>query len=118
MIIGKRFYFDSSHHLENHKGKCKNLHGHTYTLDIEVQGDIETHTRMVVDLHLLSTYVEEVTNNLDHHNLNDLMDEPTCEKLVNWLSNYFNKNLPSHIKLYSLKLQEGRGGWAKWTSQE
>lgn len=36
MKITKIFTFDSSHMLDGHDGKCQNLHGHTYTLEITV----------------------------------------------------------------------------------
>lgn len=30
VLVSKEFTFDSAHHLHDYKGKCKNLHGHTY----------------------------------------------------------------------------------------
>ena len=34
--IAKEFNFDMAHMLDGHDGKCKNLHGHTYKLQVEV----------------------------------------------------------------------------------
>lgn len=39
MKITKIFTFDSSHMLDGHDGKCQNLHGHTYKLEITVSDD-------------------------------------------------------------------------------
>ena len=40
MKITKEITFDSAHMLSNYNGKCNNLHGHTYKLQIEVEGDV------------------------------------------------------------------------------
>lgn len=40
MKITKIFTFDSSHMLDGHNGKCQNLHGHTYTLEVTVSGGL------------------------------------------------------------------------------
>lgn len=39
--IAKEFSFDMAHMLDGHDGKCQNLHGHTYKLQVEVSGDLE-----------------------------------------------------------------------------
>jgi 6-pyruvoyltetrahydropterin/6-carboxytetrahydropterin synthase len=117
MIIGKRFYFDAAHYLPHHKGKCKNLHGHTYTLDVEVEGEIDSGTNMVMDLHLLGDIVNQVVIKFDHGMLNDnWMHTPTCEGLISLLAQMINNLLPKEVKLYQLQLQEGKGGWARWAS--
>ena len=38
--IAKEFSFDMAHMLDGHDGKCKNLHGHTYKLQVEVSGKL------------------------------------------------------------------------------
>lgn len=37
--ICKIFTFDAAHQLEGHKGKCANVHGHTYKLEVVVSGE-------------------------------------------------------------------------------
>lgn len=39
MKITKIFTFDSSHMLDGHDGKCRNLHGHTYRLEVTVSAE-------------------------------------------------------------------------------
>lgn len=39
MKIGKSFTFDAAHRLQNHAGKCRNLHGHTYRVLVAVEGE-------------------------------------------------------------------------------
>ncbi|WP_109077163.1 6-carboxytetrahydropterin synthase QueD [Aggregatibacter kilianii] len=38
--VSKEFSFDMAHLLDGHDGKCQNLHGHTYKLQVEVHGDL------------------------------------------------------------------------------
>jgi len=43
VIVGKIFTFDSSHQLVGHNGKCANLHGHTYKLEVMLKGIPKQH---------------------------------------------------------------------------
>lgn len=49
MTILRHFQFDAAHMLSDYKGKCSNLHGHTYTGDIEIVADVSADTGMVLD---------------------------------------------------------------------
>ncbi len=84
--ITKVFTFDSAHHLNNYNGKCKNLHGHTYKLEVTVKG-VPDENGLVVDFHDLKDIVEdEVLSGIDHKYLNDIFDfNPTCEMLGLWI---------------------------------
>lgn len=41
--VSKEFSFDMAHLLDGHDGKCQNLHGHTYKLQVEITGHLITH---------------------------------------------------------------------------
>ncbi|EUJ30195.1 6-pyruvoyl tetrahydrobiopterin synthase [Listeria cornellensis FSL F6-0969] len=70
MRIAKEFTFDMAHMLDGHDGKCHNLHGHTYTLQVEVAGDLIANgpkAGMVLDYGDIKRIVKEhVTAKLDH----------------------------------------------------
>ncbi|MDO4640405.1 MAG: 6-carboxytetrahydropterin synthase QueD [Neisseria sp.] len=70
MKITKIFTFDSSHMLDGHDGKCQNLHGHTYRLEVTVSGSlIEEGAKagMVMDFTDLKSIVRQtVTEPFDH----------------------------------------------------
>lgn len=70
MNITKVFTFDSSHMLDGHDGKCQNLHGHTYRLEITVSdGLIESGAKsgMVMDFTDLKAIVKrEIIEPFDH----------------------------------------------------
>ena len=73
--------FDAAHQLcdprlsadENRAlyGKCVNLHGHRYQLEVIVAGDMDDASGYVVDLKQLADVIKaEVIQHVDHHNLN------------------------------------------------
>ncbi|HZK48405.1 MAG TPA: 6-carboxytetrahydropterin synthase QueD [Thermoleophilia bacterium] len=87
--ITKIFTFDSAHSLPEHLGKCRNVHGHTYTMEVAVEGPVDhggPTDGMVMDFADLRARVAElVVGPLDHRYLNDLFDfAPTAEALASW----------------------------------
>lgn len=113
MIVGRTFYFDAAHFLPNYKGKCENLHGHTYRLDVEVEGKIRL-DGMVVDFNEIKKVVDkEVTDKLDHENLNQALNSPTAENIAEWIW----KTLDGKLQLKSIRLWEGNGKWVEKTRE-
>jgi len=107
MRIGKEFHFDASHFLPEYKGKCEQVHGHTYTLEIEVQGEPDK-DGIVMDFNELKSIVDgNIIEKLDHRNLNDLFKNPTAENIAAWIF----KELEKRIPVCSVKLYEGLGKW-------
>ena len=47
--VTKTVKFDAAHILANHKGLCKNLHGHTYRVDVSAAMSDDEHGDMVID---------------------------------------------------------------------
>ena len=70
-IVSKELVFDAAHFITDHPGKCENLHGGRYTLNVKIKGNIDPLTGFVVDYGYLKKIVKErVIDNLDHKNLN------------------------------------------------
>jgi len=112
MKIGKCFKFDSAHYLPDYKGKCRWMHGHTWTLTVEVEGELNEDTGMVLDFAVLAKEVEEAIRLLDHNSLNTFIYKPTCENILLWIRKALsNSKLLSSFKL-TLQLREGEGGYA------
>ncbi len=81
--ISKQYSFDSAHKLdlpkctvaENHAmfGKCNRLHGHTYTLTVEVGGTVDPDTGMILNYFDLDAFMKPyVDDKLDHRYLNEV----------------------------------------------
>ena len=67
ITVTKTIRFDAAHILTNHQGLCKNLHGHTYRVDVSVtQGNGDT-SDMVIDFKDLKRIASEVVcERFDH----------------------------------------------------
>lgn len=69
MKVTKEVTFDSAHMLSNYGGKCRNLHGHTYKLQVSVEGPIAAEGNeeyMVTDFNNLKSVLNTVTECFDH----------------------------------------------------
>jgi len=76
------YTFEAAHRLTWHPGKCRNLHGHSYRLDVTVQGPLDVNG-VVIDFDVLTEVVErEVIDRWDHRDLNEILDNPTAELLA------------------------------------
>jgi len=59
MIIAKKIEIDLAHRLMMHKGKCKNLHGHRYFIEIGIEDDINEEG-MVIDFSQIKQILKEI----------------------------------------------------------
>lgn len=69
MEICKKFTFEASHVLPNHKGKCSNLHGHSWKLTVYMRGPVDSETGMVVDYGDIKSSIQPIIDDLDHAHL-------------------------------------------------
>lgn len=66
MIIAKEFQWEMGHRLPHHPGHCRNLHGHSYRMVVEVEGDVNPETGMVIDFGDIKSLVKPLVEELDH----------------------------------------------------
>lgn len=112
MEITKIFTFDSAHYLTDYHGKCEKLHGHTYKLEITIEGPVQKNG-MVLDFGILKSLVQtQVLDHLDHKLINDILENPSSEHLVLWIWKQLspltsllkqelkNPNLPKTLKKF------------------
>ncbi|MBT8325435.1 MAG: 6-carboxytetrahydropterin synthase [Winogradskyella sp.] len=143
--ITKQFSFETGHALYGYDGKCKNVHGHSYKLDVTVIGkpiDDTNHVKygMVIDFSDLKKIVkEEIVEVFDHatvfnkntphvelaeelsnrgHNVLLVDYQPTSEMMVIDFAEKIKRRLPKNIQLHSLKLQETATSFAEWFAAE
>jgi 6-pyruvoyltetrahydropterin/6-carboxytetrahydropterin synthase len=82
--------FSSAHQLRGYRGKCENLHGHNYRIEIYARGRELDKTGLLVDFVELKAAADEVVGYLDHRNINELppFDEelnPSAENLARYI---------------------------------
>lgn len=89
--------FAASHSLRDYEGKCKNLHGHTWHVDVVVAGADLNKTGMLVDFKEIKSALHAVLDELDHAHLNDLAYfqtvNPTSENIAQYLFDSLRKKL-------------------------
>lgn len=94
--IRKEFKFEAAHQLVGHSGKCANLHGHSYRVEVFVTGEVTENEGasddgMVVDFETLDNAWEWIFDLLDHKNLNDVLPvRTTAENIAAWICANFN----------------------------
>jgi 6-pyruvoyltetrahydropterin/6-carboxytetrahydropterin synthase len=143
--ITKQFSFETGHALYGYDGKCRNVHGHSYKLNVTVIGQPisdTTHVKlgMVIDFSDLKVIVKnKIVDIFDHatvfnkntphvelakeladrgHNVLLVDYQPTSEMMIIDFANVIKQELPSHIKLHSLKLQETDSSYAQWFASD
>lgn len=114
MLVTKIFYFDAAHFLPNYHGKCEELHGHTYRLDVIVSGEIRD-GGMVMDFVELKELVRKyVLNKLDHKNLNDILKEPSAENIALFVWDALCDKFESGVSLFEVRVWEGRDSYVSY----
>lgn len=80
-LVRQEFEFHAAHVLPWHPGKCAHIHGHSYLVEVEVEGELDERG-VVIDFDDLSALVwTRILEPLDHSFLNDHLDNPTAERL-------------------------------------
>jgi 6-pyruvoyltetrahydropterin/6-carboxytetrahydropterin synthase len=92
MRISKTFTFEAAHHLPNVPAghQCGRVHGHTYRVEVVLEGDIDPRMGWVVDYGRVSDAWRSTGGLLDHTNLNDHMYNPTAELLADDLLHWMH----------------------------
>ena len=89
MEVFREFTFEAAHRLpfvpEGHK--CGRLHGHSFRVEVRVEGDIDPATGMVIDFAEIKAAFAPLLDRLDHYCLNEVdgLDNPTSENLARWI---------------------------------
>lgn len=117
MFVNKSFTFDFAHRLMYHRGKCRNLHGHTGTLILTFEGSPDEKIGMIMDFAILKKiWEQQLKPVLDHSVILNRKDEwyeeldkwspvdlfkfnvlkldgdPTCENIALWVKNRLQNN--------------------------
>lgn len=94
MRIRRSFEFEAAHFLPRHPGKCRQLHGHSYRLVVTLRRAVDADTGLAIDFTDLKTIVQrEVVDRLDHHDLNEIIDNPTAERIAVWIWEHLREGL-------------------------
>lgn len=132
MKIAKEFRWEMGHRLPDHFGQCKNIHGHSYKMMVELEGEIDS-SGMIIDYYIVKKIVEPIIEKLDHSfmvNKNDgvvlefleklnskkvIVDfDSTVENITRYLIEEIKKtDLPSNVKGIKVRVCETPDDYAE-----
>lgn len=96
--IAKTVSFEAAHRLPNvpEGHKCARLHGHSFRVELVVEGEVDPKTGWVRDFADLSEAFAPLHARLDHHYLNEVegLENPTSENLARWIWDHLAAALP------------------------
>ncbi|HUF05110.1 MAG TPA: 6-carboxytetrahydropterin synthase QueD [Aridibacter sp.] len=104
--------FSSAHQLRGYKGKCENLHGHNYKVEIFARGEELNNIGLLIDFVDLKKAADEIVGYLDHRNLNELppFDEelnPSAENIAAYFCEYLNSRIADErVRVYKVRCYE------------
>ena len=81
--------FSSAHYLLNYKGKCENMHGHNWKVEVALKGQKLDSSNILVDFKVLKACVNKVVDYLDHKDINELEEfkgvSPSSEIIAKYI---------------------------------
>jgi 6-pyruvoyltetrahydropterin/6-carboxytetrahydropterin synthase len=90
--------FASGHALRNYHGKCENVHGHNYRVQVTLNGETLDQTGLLVDFVELKKVLGEIVERMDHRFLNDVPPfdvlNPSAENMARYIFDELSAGLP------------------------
>jgi 6-pyruvoyltetrahydropterin/6-carboxytetrahydropterin synthase len=121
LTVVKEFTFAAAHFLPSYPGKCANLHGHEWRVQVGYTGEINDETGMVADFSLIKHQVEKLMEQLDHKCLNDVHHkgfpayQPTAERMLKWMVEVLP--IMTATTLSFIRLYETQTSYAEWREE-
>ncbi len=104
--------FASAHQLRGYNGKCENLHGHNWKVQVYVTAEKLNEIDIAIDFHDLKRITNEIVAQLDHKFLNDIFPftekNPSSENIARWIFESLKKKLTdySNVKVSAVTVWE------------
>ena len=96
--------FAAAHFLRNYYGKCENLHGHNYRVQVGMEGSELDASGLLYDFAKLKKQLRETSSYLDHHLLNEIKPfdsiNPSAENIAKFICDEMQKGLDSGSVAY------------------
>lgn len=103
MELRKTFHIEAAHRLPHvpQGHKCGRLHGHSFAIEIALEGPVGSHTGWVLDYADIKAAFKPLYDQLDHNYLNDLpgLENPTSENLAIWVWRALQQSVPGLMEV-------------------
>lgn len=136
--ISREFHFEMAHLLDGHDGKCQNLHGHSYKLQIEVSAPLQTQgakKSMVIDFSELKAIVKKYilipmdhafiydTNSQRERKIAQTLDEIQSKtyplntrSTVEEIARHIYNTLKPHLPIHKVRLWETAHAYCEYSA--
>jgi len=134
MKIAKEFRWEMGHRLPEHLGLCKNIHGHSYKMIVEFEGELDKN-QIVIDYYDVEKIINPVIEKLDHSFMVNKEDKivleflekmnskkvvvgfnSTAENICSYLLSEIRKcSLPANISYVKIRVYETQFDYAEET---
>lgn len=133
ITLTKKFEFEAAHRISNYEGLCREIHGHTYKLEVTISGPIDPETDMILDFKTFKSLVKtSVIEQFDHAlllkdnkenrklfehysgKITWMKTEPTAERMLQGMADTLQRLIPPPAQLDSLLLYETSNSFASW----
>ena len=93
--------FAAGHALRNYKGKCENVHGHNFRVQVVIEGERLDDTGLLVDFIDVKDTMRSIIDRLDHVFLNDIapfdVKNPSAENIAEYFHDEMTQGLKSAV---------------------
>ncbi len=101
--------FSAAHFLKNYRGKCENLHGHNWDVEVTVKG-MDLKNGILMDFTDLKKALNEILDRFDHKLLNDMGEfrkvNTTSENIAKVIFDKLKAKLPKSVSLEKVEVSE------------
>lgn len=103
--------FDAAHQLRGYKGKCENIHGHNWKVEVEVVSESLNEIGIAMDFKELKNLTESIISKLDHTFINQIPPfneiNPSSENIARWIYMALKEKLEnSSIRIHAVTVWE------------
>lgn len=113
MRVAREFRFEAAHALRGYKGADEPLHGHTWRLRVTLSAPVGRDGLAFDFVDLERMVKERVLDRLDHRDLSTLFEQPSTERVAQWIWSAL-----SDLPLFEVRLWEGPEAWVAYRGED
>jgi len=121
-IINVRSHYDAAHFIRDYNGKCERLHGHRYEVEVALGFEDLGPGGIAYDFADAKRHLREITESLDHQNLNDLPAFAEIESSAENQARYIYDEMKERLgefgdRLLYARVWETPNQWAQYSER-
>jgi 6-pyruvoyltetrahydropterin/6-carboxytetrahydropterin synthase len=114
-------HFDSAHYLREYHGRCENLHGHRWQVEVSVRSNKLNQIGLALDFTELKKALRETVAQFDHVCLNDMPEfssiNPSSENIAKVIFKKVSERLHEmgrDFAVFSVRVYESPDAWVTY----